>query len=391
MAAKEKIPEKNPFKAGTAHQPPLLAGRDAETRLLTEALDLLCGERKKRWGALVSDPFPPIKIVGPRGVGKTALLGWAEEQAKKRGIRCVSCEELTQNKEGHTMHELLADVSIIPRLLRRIKGGNVNVVDKVGAGVEMDQFRPAFASVAGFAVRCKPLLLLLDEVQHFELPLLRAVLQGSQRLLRQRYPLGVVLAGTPGLDRHLSKAEATFIHRSEEIYINRLSDEATRAALQKPFEQEKIAVTTEALEAMAAQTDNYPFFIQVVGRAVWDAMTEAGRQDVDITLVAKIEERARTRRDSFYEKGRAELDEHNVMPYVFQIIELLERNQGRVDALAIVAALVDANPDIDRERAHEISSILRDQGLFWTVDGNAEPGIPSFFSYCKARRQQKAS
>ncbi|MBF2734705.1 MAG: ATP-binding protein [Betaproteobacteria bacterium AqS2] len=311
----------NPFQPGAGHVPEPLLGRDKETELLTLVLNRLASPRAGFRGALAKTPYSPVRIVGPRGLGKTALLGWAEKQAKKRGIRCVSCEGLKSNEEGHTMHELLANVSIVPRLLQRLKGGKVDVPGKVGAGVELDQSRPGFASVAGLALWFKPLLLLLDEVQSYEMSLLREVLLGSQRLISDGYPLGLVLAGTPGLDSHLAKAEATFITRSKHIYINTLSDAATRAALQKPFEQEKITVAPEALEAMAAQTDNYPFFIQLVGGETWNELARSGRKEVDVELVGRIEKQAREGREEIYAEAFDRIANNNLLPQARQVME----------------------------------------------------------------------
>ncbi|MBF2734704.1 MAG: hypothetical protein ISN26_01175 [Betaproteobacteria bacterium AqS2] len=47
-----------------------------------------------------------------------------------------------------------------------------------------------------------------------------------------------------------------------------------------------------------------------------------------------------------------------------------------------------ANAGVDDERAREICSSLREDGFIWTVRGKTSPGIPSFFSYCRAKQQK---
>ena len=379
-----------PFSPGGGHLPLKLAGREEETDQLAEILDALLGERAEGERRLRLPPSAPIKIVGPRGVGKTALLNWTKRQARERGVRFVSCEGLRPNEADFSMRKLLGDISFFQRAFGWIKGFSLSAAAKFGAGVELNQATAAFTGVAGGAVRRRPLLLVMDEVQHYDLALLRAVLQGSQKLIGEGYPLGLVLAGTPGLDSHLAKAESTFIVRCDKIYINTLSDAATREALAEPFRQIGVAVAPDALEAMATQTDNYPYFIQFVGREVWRAMTKAGRKDVDAGLVRQIEEQARKGRRSIYTQAYDRLDGNDLLPYACQVMELLDGNGGKASAGAIIKLLMDANPGVDRQRARDIRDGLREDGFIWTVDDETAPGIPSFFNYFRARQQEEA-
>ena len=238
----------NPFTPGTGHSPPLLAGRDEETRLLALMLDRLNGPRTAEQAKLAREPFPPIKIVGPRGAGKTALLGWTKERAKQQNIRFVTCERLKQDK-GQDAMLLLRDIAgPLKNALSLIKGFGFNVAGKAGASMELHQANVFFTKVTEAVVKKEPLLLLLDEVHHYDLAMLAWLLQGSQKLIAEGYPLGVVLAGTPGLDSHLDKAESTFIFRSEHVYIHTLSDAATRKALREPFRQADVDVAPDALK-----------------------------------------------------------------------------------------------------------------------------------------------
>ena len=62
---------RNPFKPGTGGLPPYFAGRETERSLL---LGLFEGLRAG------SPPARPVVFYGPRGNGKTALLGWTAQQ-----------------------------------------------------------------------------------------------------------------------------------------------------------------------------------------------------------------------------------------------------------------------------------------------------------------------
>ena len=312
-------------------------------------------------------PSYPIKIIGPRGSGKTTLLNWARREAKKLGIRFVSCEGL--RKDGHllSMQKLLADIK----------------------GRKLPPGRPYYKDVVEPVLRKKPLLLLLDKAQHYDRRRLVTVLQSSQPLLQEGYPLGIVLTGTPELDRQLSNATKFFFY-CKWIYIDRLSDKATRAALAEPFERMDVKVTPGALRAMAAQTDNHPYFIQMAGKAAWDAMEEAGRVDVDARLVRRIEKQMWAARERSHEQAYGRIVNNDLLPQARQVIDLFVSNGGRqIGAEGIIDALQEANPGMHHSRAREIRTSLQEDGLIWTEDFITKPGIPSFFNYCKDRLLQR--
>ena len=314
----------NPFTPGTGHSPPLLAGRNDETEMLALMLERLRSLRSKKQPKLARQPFPPIKIVGPRGVGKTALLTWAERRAAKNGrilvIRCAYLDD--DGHGGDPMQSMVNAMKKWPaKVFETLKEAGVSLPGGFGVNFKTDRPADAYEQLIASIVQAKPLLLLLDEVHHFDLRPLGRLLQVNQQLISQGLPLGMVLAGTPGLDSHLAKARSTFIARCDKIYINTLSDEATREALADPFRQMGAAVAPDALEAMAAQTDNYPYFIQFVGREVWRAMTKAGRRDVDAGLVGQAEEEARKGRLSIHTQAYDRIADSGLLPQARQVME----------------------------------------------------------------------
>ena len=383
--------DENPFAPGTGLAPALLAGRETATKILAKAIGRLKGGRSWEEGPLAKPPPTPIRIIGPRGVGKTTLLFWAKREAERRNIRVVNWSRLKKGGEkGTSMADLMFKLAGgEDQLLERIRQVGLSLPGGAGFGVMVDRAERSYEKIMAQILAEEPLLLLLDEVHHYDPGPLATLLQKNQELMAEGLPIAMVLAGTPGLDSHLAKVESTFIDRSKGIYINTLSDVATRKALAEPFKREEVAVTPEALEAMAAQTDNYPYFIQLMGEAVWETMEEAGRRDVDIGLVKRAEEPALKGRKDIYQRAYGRLDRNGLMPHATHVMELLESKGGEMDETEVVDALVEANAGIDRGRAYEISDGLREDGFIWTVDGMTQPGIPSFFSYFKARRKKK--
>jgi len=77
-----EMPERrssNPFAPGPGARPPCLAGRVPERARWRERLDALVAGEPPKGGALV--------LFGPRGNGKTALLGLWRAEAQAAGVR----------------------------------------------------------------------------------------------------------------------------------------------------------------------------------------------------------------------------------------------------------------------------------------------------------------
>ncbi|MBF2735735.1 MAG: ATP-binding protein [Betaproteobacteria bacterium AqS2] len=393
MIAKRKASPRNPFKAGAGSRP-LLAGREKETETLTEMLSLLCGKREKWRGPLASESLPPIRIIGPHGAGKTALLDWTRRQAEEWGIHCVSCTSLKAEGIEFFLQKLVANALGGPiKLLHLYAVLVVKASERLGSG-KRRLAEPSYMDWMGVGLRRRPLLLLLDDAQDYDLRLLSNVLCSSHVLIGRGWPLGLVMTTTPGLDDHLLKDKylADYLFYRRRLLIGPLSEAATRTALQKPFEQEGVTVAPDALAAMAAQTDSYPHFIQLVGRKVWEAMEEAGRKDVDVELVRRIEGQVQEGKRFIYAQAYERLDDNGLIPYACQVMELLERKGGKAHEDAVTDALIAANDEVDEDRAEEIYAILQEDGFIWTDDDETTPCIPSLFSYCRDKQQEnKAS
>ena len=70
----------NPFNPGYGELPPVLAGRDNLKNEVNRRL-AKAGKGEKHPTA--------IALIGPRGCGKTALLGWIEEKAKEKKLPVI--------------------------------------------------------------------------------------------------------------------------------------------------------------------------------------------------------------------------------------------------------------------------------------------------------------
>ena len=176
-------PARVPFRPGTGARPPYLAGRGEEQELLREFLvDLDAGLA----------PGTLVILYGPRGNGKTALLGWLEREAGR-------------SFGGATRNVLPTEIPDPTRLVARLRqtrwyerltSGTV-----AGVGLSWGSGEPAgvaTARVLAATARRKPLLLLLDEAHRLRPEAGEALLTAAQRVASE-LPFLLVLAGTPDL------------------------------------------------------------------------------------------------------------------------------------------------------------------------------------------------
>ena len=386
MAAEQS--SDNPFRPGTGFVPPHMAGRDPEQSLLRQALQDITGPRKSDYGPLRGWASQPMKIIGPRGMGKMALLDWTRREAESLDADFARLSHEPNADSEDALSALLSKLADIPGLDRKqIPAWESEYLQWA---LDWQPGKPAleFKRILAIRLRFRPLMLVLDDVIHYDLDMLDLMLNQYQLLASSGWPLALVLVGTPALDSRLIKTKAGFIHRSENIHINSLDSVATREALSKPFADRGVAVTDEALELMLSWTDDYPYFTQIVGSEVWEAKKSAAEVDVDV--VRSVERAVHDRRNLFYASIYSMIDDDD---------ELLECAMKAV--AAIEAAPKPLTPRQVRTRIAEGTSLspkdarkafnqLLDIGLFWVLsDHRVQAAIPSFFNYFKKEYEQE--
>ena len=369
---------KNPFNPGTATQPVYVAGRLKERTFIKETLlgvtDLDPDDETQ------PGPLVPLKIVGPRGVGKTTLLLEAEKQAKSLKIQVLHLVELNSLADHNLVAGLVGEKAH-DRLLNKLSRVKGISAGPVGIAWEPEQVGLEQSFLKKMAEQ--PLLLLLDEVMHYEPKALSGLLRVCQRLISIRQPLAVIMAGTPQTDQMLGQLKASFIERVNKIYINAFDDDETLDALAHPFKLNKAKVAPAALRRMKKLTDNYPFFIQIVGREVWKAMSATGKSEVSLALVKQAEPAIKERRESFYEEIHAKIISASLLKHAERAMEILGKNQGQVKRVTMISGLAGKKKNVFGPEHVEIFNKLMDRGFIWMQRGRVEAGIPSFFDYCQ--------
>ena len=383
-------PGRNPFRPGPATKPAYLAGRGRELQVIADTLEDINQPLDDKTRRLKEAPRAPIKIVGPRGSGKTTLLNEAREMAESKEITVVEATELQDLEPDSTLYAALVgslkeegQQAEIKGLLARIKDLKLG---PVGMSLSAKEHKLLFQEVLGSCLMQGPMLLRLDEAMEYDAKALGSLLRICQQMIGMRYPLALLLAGTPNLNRKLGQTGASFIDRTEDINIDMLSPEATREGLREPFKGSAI-LQDEALELMAKMTDDYPYFTQVVGSCVWDAMAASGRAEVDKEIVSRAEEIIGKKRDEFYQKIYERLDELSLLEHASQTMDLLRLNGGRAARGTVMKKLALGFNENSYKQAKDAFHNLVDRGFIWENKGKMEAGIPSFFTFFENKQQ----
>lgn len=266
----------NPFTATLGATPPLLVGRSDAIRDFGFALDEGPGAHER-----IS------LIIGPRGIGKTALLNAFEDEALTRGWLTLSDTATTGFVE-----RLRSD--IIQRLSRdrkQLKGLNVSILG-VGGGLNWDtraiaestySLRNALKDLLAYKreldrkSRQEPggVLVTLDEMHHQRSQELIEFGATIQHLVREGEDISVVMAGIPSSIRPLLSGKlnssgdvnpVTFLRRANSIELGRVSDSDVREALEEPLHSANTSWSQDALETAVEACHGYPFMIQLVGQ-----------------------------------------------------------------------------------------------------------------------------
>ena len=364
------------FVAGSGAAPPALTGRAAEQAVLSRCL-----------ADLSHDVAPPhdIVLVGPRGNGKTVLLHWFQHACaqSKPAVEVVWLTPSALPNQA-ALSDALASRRWLAKLLPR----------KVGiAAVGSAEWAPAggcrgLAEALRSRCRRRPLAVLLDEAHTLDLDVGTALLNASQQVRGARAPFLLVLAGTPGLPAHLDGMNASFWSRlgEGELGIGRLSDEAAKQALTKPLDAHGVDIDADALAFVVAQSQCYPYFVQLWGDALWQRHLATGAATVAAEHAEAVQPAVAAQVANYHQRRFAELEAEGLVPAAAAVAQLfVERDAAPASDQDVDAALATAGSNDAGERYAQREALNR-LGYVWRPPNQQAPfrwhsGIPSLMTH----------
>ena len=364
---------RNPFQPGRGILPPLLAGRDAELSVADQALARLTEGRS---------PSEDLLFYGPRGNGKTTILLEIARRARERGLRVEAL-----------LPPALDGVEKLVRKLQERTGrrqGQVTGFQFMGVGATgvpaapTEDFERLFVSWIN-AEPTRPLVIVLDEVQTLSPEVGRPFFSVVQHAKASAAPFLVLAAGTPDAPRRLLRC-GTYNERGFEFLpVGRLTRQDTNAALSEPARMAGRPLAEDALALLAEESQDYPYFVQLLGSAAWQAAAGSDPSDsrIDLSAAQQGVTEFSSRSLQFYERRYQEAESRRVEPVLRPLAALLSEHGGSLPRAPLMKLLrrfasEDSIPFDDISLRQELS----DLGVLWSVrPGYWEMGIPSFADF----------
>ena len=362
----------NPFRPGAGRRPGYMGHRPAIERPLLDILDRLrVGEADLRLAYLY----------GPRGNGKTVLLQWLAEQARRKAgetsiaqVRLLPEHLTTSEALIRRIHSAEKQTpGIFDNLTVKLEAGIPGVLFKVGSDTRGD---PMLGLMDWLEKDRYPVLFALDEAHEADPVVLGRFLNAVQ-LGGQQRPVGAVLAGTPGLLDTLAASRASFWSRGEQLAVGLLPGSEARAVLARPFLDAGLDADADAVAELARAADDYPYFLQLYGAAAWDAVQTSGVAQLRLEHVTTAIDATNVPRRKYCRERYEEFRKANALPLA-RDVALAFSTADRPMTDARLSALLARHPG----DPSDMLSMLNAKGFVWQDDDDHwTPGIPSLMDY----------
>lgn len=361
-----------PFRPGAGSRPAYMGHRPEIEQPLLDTLRWL---RQRQ----VEPHFQ--YLYGPRGNGKTVLLRWLDEEAQK-GSANQSIARIRLLPEDLRSPEKLGAALIeaqpwLPRNLKRLRVGlKANVAGWIstsadGQGSSMDL---ALGRLLGSG--SSPVLMTLDEAHEVDTQMLGDLLNAVQYAGQTR-PIGIVLAGTPGLVDTLAASKATFWSRGQRLPVDLLSREAAQSVLSESLSRAGYQIDDFAVSTLADVADGYPFFLQLYGDAAWEALRKSDGTIVCQKHAEAAIEAVAPRRREYYRDRYREFQKEGALPLARDVALAFREAGGEMTDSDLNAVLAKYD-----EPSQPRILLLNKWGFIWQHGDNRwTSGIPSLMDY----------
>ena len=370
--------DNNPFNPGYGEIPPVLAGRDN-----------LKNEVNRRLANAGKGKIHPtaIALIGPRGCGKTALLGWIAKKAKKKKLPVIRLVKQHFESVDNLAKALTENVDSKSRSQGLTPGDELK--DPTGQlGSLKGEYNWGSESTPGdksrflanllAAASTKGLAILIDEAHDMPAEVGHIFYDSAQSAALNN-PIMLVIAGTPDLESVLGRSGATFIERMNTWDIGRLSLEDTSRALIEPFGR-NTTFDDLAKGVVLRETQNYPYFIQLWGSSLWNVLARKGVTHVGYEEVKEARNTFDQLRTELYFNRIKELESEGMLVPVAEIALRIgeDGKPSRSDFIAITQKMAYTRDQWEAEEKLLHTGFIWQEGI-----GNWQFGIPSLATYVR--------
>jgi hypothetical protein len=257
-------------------------------------------------------------LTGLRGVGKTVLLNalrsqaitrlWGTgkiearpEQSLRRPVTAALHMAVRELAPRHRAPDRIDDfLGVLKAFALRSNPTGGKIRDRWQPGIDLPATQgradsgdieidlvELFTDAASIATDVGAgIALFIDEMQDLEPDDVSAICAACHELSQTGAPLIVVGAGLPHLPSVLSASKSYSERLFRYVRIDRLDRPAADHALLAPAEREEVTFTPDALDALYAAADGYPYFVQAYGKVTWDAAPASPITPEDVKMAA---------------------------------------------------------------------------------------------------------
>lgn len=274
----------NPFRPTAGAEPPQLIGRAG---LLDEFV----------YGLRIRSGAPGLLTIftGARGIGKTVMLGEAEDAALAQGWVVIS-ETATRGflgRVGESMRTSAEELGDGPtgRTVTGISAAGFSITTELPPAQQAGWRQIGEQLLGQLDAQGTGLAITLDEIHGANRDELAQLAASVQHFIRDGLPIALVFAGLPAaVSALLNEGVATFLRRADRIDLHAAAIDEVETSYRETFAGLIHPIAPALIRTAALSTGGYPFLIQLIGYHLWqlaetiDAPLTA--EDVDLAVSA---------------------------------------------------------------------------------------------------------
>lgn len=256
---------KNPFNPSFGVRPEQFIGRDD---IVDSFVDAITNK---------NSPWRSTLLVGVRGSGKTAVLSQIQAKITDKNTFIVSVSpevDFLDNVLGQ-LHKQISKSKL--KGLPRIK--SISLSYGVSVSLEKSDDTPNFTKTFRYQLSemldivkksGKEVVFLIDESQKHNEDL-RTFIGTYQHLIRENYPVCLIVAGLPEVvSEILNDNVLTFFRRAHQVSLKNVGVSLVRQEYKNVFINTSMNIPESLLDEAAESTFGYPYLIQLVGYYLWE-------------------------------------------------------------------------------------------------------------------------
>lgn len=281
----------NPFRPTAGAEPPQLIGRAG---ILDEFI----------YGLRIRSGAPGLLTIftGARGIGKTVMLGEAEDAALSRGWVVVS-ETATRGflgRIGESMRATAEELGDGPvgRRVTGVSAAGFSITTQLAPEQQAGWRKVGQDLLRQLDDRGTGLVITLDEIHGADRDELAQLAASVQHFIRDRLPIALLFAGLPAaVSDLLNEGVATFLRRADRIDLHSAAIDEVESSFAETFAALEPPLDPALIRIAAESTGGYPFLIQLIGYHLWQLAETSSSpltlEDVNLALTAAHRRNAR--------------------------------------------------------------------------------------------------